>query len=86
MPETLAEPRTQVFYMAAPLPRDEINPDTLTSTVGMLIGALEESIEASNGAANWETLSVKVDVAAFDAPEIGVHENQARVYVSVRAL
>ena len=49
------------------LDRDEINPDTLIAATGLLIGALEGDVEASSGAANWETLLLSLTDGTLSA-------------------
>ena len=76
----------RLFTQTTALERDEINPDTLRTLIGMSIDTLEASVEESEQAANWETLAVTISVAAFDAPEIGVRSGLAALRVSVREL
>ena len=65
MPETLADP-SRIAWNAAAMPRDEINPDTMITMIGMVIGDLEGSLEDRGVAADWETLTIKVEIPAFD--------------------
>lgn len=37
---------------------DEVNPDTLGSTINLLIGAIEGELEARTRAGNWNTFGV----------------------------
>lgn len=60
------------------IPGDEVNPDTLTSTIGMAIGALEGEAEAARTALDWNTIQVVTKPAE--------HSNALVVTVSARAL
>jgi len=92
LPETetvkaFGDDRPILLTLTQILSRDEVNPDTLTATIGMLIGALEGEAEGHEIAMDWESLQVGLTFPQLYCPETRTTRSDvARVVVSAKRL